>query len=1061
MTYRLNNQLLTSNRIIATFEKNLVDSEGGKARRWLGTFKRTLKTMFFADLDPKATDQQVLDALASDVRFTTGYPKLKEVLRTIFALKNDGDEAKALVKLKAIGGADWNTDTANDEFDELNTKYGYFDNATDSLRNLFAELAVTCRTIIVLFEKNNTPADTMAYNYAYKLMALYVDPDKLPTFDAISIDIDKLVKNIDSDKGHPFHEALLVKLAPLPHASELTDKVGWREFVKDNGIKAFSFLTMAAKIEGKIAEQPGGPRLLRAPNKLREAKAMAMLCHYDRAGEDCAFAKICYAYNVDECRFDQCLDYMSTGWPKKTADSMPNMVTRGTGEAEGLYWLKLPTEDKRALILGDISHCCQSIGGDAEQCIKDAVSLSDNGLYVLVKQRKIGHFELIVDGAINDKDFKIIGQFYAWKSLSGNVCLDSIECLIGEVTDAAMGDSITQFANALLDKHLDVHYVTVGRGGKTPKGLFKKAIIPEQMRQGYFYGDAEKQYWIARRVPELTEVDEQLKGYGEPFHACMMYLSEHLPPTPDMASEIGALLDKHPALSTQLTPQTLMRLMKFSHPLALSDMEPVDFITLQALSPEEAVAYPPISLGRLIWKMQPVPALPGIRLQLDGITDMTTSAADLGAVLQYLTPEQCKSVCEDMKASLPAIITSVHDFRDVLKYLTPAHCKSVCESMEGLLTKIFNSAPNFCNLLRSLTSEQCKSVCESMEGLLPKIFNSVDCCIAELERFEGMGQHRTIVFEFMNGLLPKIIKSGVEFGEVRDYLTSEQCTSLYYSMKGVLREIIKSADDFLDVHNGLQPAQGSELFKSIEDLLPKIIRSGSNFCTVLLCIEPAQRTSVFESMKGLLPDRITSAGDFRAAVQYLTSEQRQILHDSIGTHWLNIVTEVAPSFSAVKRFVDIDTACSATLLKLAQYTDNESLRPENKVMTNSAIQALTKARDSLRANHLAFIQNRVTNDNMTAREETCCNDIATILKTHIFPIRQESNLAPVLQVMLSELVETILPLAELSASISEITNRLCTVDPVVPATTAKFKVLIEKIRAKEGVRSLATIIKRR
>ncbi len=993
MTYMLNNQLLTSDRIIAAFEKNLVESEGEKARRWLGTFKRTLKTMFFAELDPNATDQQVLDALATDVRFTTGYLKLKEVLRTIFSLKNDGDKAKALVELKAIGGADWNTDTANDKFDEINTKYGYFDNATDSLRNLFAELAVTCRTIIVLFEKNNTPADTMAYDYAYKLMALYVDPTHPPTFDAISKDIDKLVKNIDSDKGHPFHEALLVKLAALPDASELTDKVGWREFVKDNGIKAFSFLTMAAKIEGKIAEQPGGPRLLRAPNKLGEAKAMAMLCHYDRAVEDYAFAEICYAYNVNECRFDQCLDYMRTGWPKKTADSMPNMVTRGTGEAGDLYWVKLPAEDKRALILGDITDCCQSIGGDAEQCVKDAVSLSDNCLYVLVKQRKKGDFQLILNSAINGKAFKIIGQAYAWKSVSGNVCLDSIECFTGEVTDEAMGDSITKFANALLNTHLGVHYVTVGRGGKTPKGLFEKAIIPEKMRQGYFYGDAEKQYWIARRVPELTEVDEQLKGYGEPFHACMMYLSEHLPPTQDMAFEIGALLDKHPALITQLTPETLMRLMKFSQPLALVDLEPVDFGALQALTLEEAAEYPPISLARLIWKGQPVPALPGIRLQLDRVSDMITSVFDFYAVLQYLTPQQCTSVYESMMAKLPDIIKSADDFHALLLYFTPQQCTGVYESMKAKLPEIIGTAANFGSVLHYLTLDQ-----------------------------------RTSVYDSMKAKLPKIIKSRFDFHALLLYLTPQQCTGV---------------------------------FESMQVLLPAMIPSCTELVSVLFHLTPLNFTSVCESMKGLLPDIIKSADDFCYLRRYLAPAECQILHDSIETHWLRILKKTDPRFGPVKRFVDIDTACSATLLKLAHYKDNESLSPENKVMTNGAIQALTKARDSLRRNHLAFIQNRVTNDNMTATEETCCNDIATILKTHIFPIRQESNLAPVLQVMLSELVQTILPLAELSASIFEIIKRFCTVDPVVLATTAKFKVLIEKIRAKEGVRSLATIIKRR
>lgn len=72
------------------------------------------------------------------------------------------------------------------------------------------------------------------------------------------------MSNIESDKGHPFHEALLVKLEPLPRATELTDLSGWQELVKKEGIKAFPFLLMAKKIEEKIAEQ-SDEKIPRAP----------------------------------------------------------------------------------------------------------------------------------------------------------------------------------------------------------------------------------------------------------------------------------------------------------------------------------------------------------------------------------------------------------------------------------------------------------------------------------------------------------------------------------------------------------------------------------------------------------------------------------------------------------------------------------------------------------------------------------------------------------------------------------------------------------------------------
>ncbi len=948
MNYMLNNQLLTSTEIIAAFDENLTTkrNKAGNELPWLGNFKKILKTMFFENLADKATDQQVLVELETDLRFTSGYPKLKQVLLTILALENEGDKAKALVALRAISASDWSADAALAAFNSFNTAYGYFDDPpAPVLLTLYTKLAISCRTMIVLFEKNNTRDDTMAYDYAYKLMALYVDPDNPPTFKAISTETDKLVKNIDNDKGHPFHQALLVELAQLPPAGELTDRAGWRKFVKENGIKAFSFLSMAKKIEEKNATRAC------APKTLEEAKAIAMLCRYARATDDPDFAQLCYANDVKEKRFNACLDYMGTVWPKKTADFMPDMVTKGTGVAEGLYWVKLPVKDKRALILGDITNCCQSIKGKAELCVKDAVSLPYNAIYVLVKQRKKGGSpHLIVDDAINDHDFKIIGQFYAWESVSGNVCLDSLECLEGEVTDVVMGDSITQFANALLDKNPDVHYVTVGRAGKTPEGLFEKTIIPEKMRQGFFYGDAKEQYCIAKRVPKLKEVSDLLKGCPEPFHACMMYLCEHFPTTPELATEIGALLDKNPDLTTQLTPDTLMTLMTFSQPLALRDMEPVDFGALQALMPEKAAEYPPISLARLIWKMQPVPSLPGIRLQLDGVTDMITSAADFGAVLQYLAPEQCTSVCEFMQAKLPDIIKSVNDFSAVLQGLGNEERISVGEAMKDLLRKIITSADDFGTVLEYLAPAQCISMCAFMQAKLPDIIKSGRDFSAVLNHLGN--EERLSVCEAMKDLLRKIITSAADFGHVMYFLTPVQRTSVCELMKDILPAIIQSMADFHYVLDFLSQEQRRSVFDLIapklsviietpddfyhvlkepltheqhtsvcDSIMPKLcvmIRSVPDFHRVLRHFTPAQRRTACEAMMTSPPKFIKSLPEFVAALKPLTPEQQIIVRESMMGSLPLIITSVAEFARVLELLTSAQRSilCESMLAKL-------------------------------------------------------------------------------------------------------------------------------------------------
>jgi hypothetical protein len=257
---------------------------------------------------------------------------LKKTLTTIFSLSDTDNQFDALHGLKTSHLIDWNVDSARVRFQALNTAYGYFDAGTPEdfrkLLSLFIKLAEACRTIIVLFERNNNLDDTLAYEYAYKLMALFVDQSDLTNteklFDAISQDTYKLLNQSDSKKGRPFHDVLLVGLQ-LPAASDITDRAGWKKFIQKEGCKAFFFLSMAEKMEQKIAEQVNEHRL-RAPKDLLEAQSIAKLCRYSHAEEDLAFAELCYSYKVSERRFNRCLNYLSSGWPKKSGDLIPDVI---------------------------------------------------------------------------------------------------------------------------------------------------------------------------------------------------------------------------------------------------------------------------------------------------------------------------------------------------------------------------------------------------------------------------------------------------------------------------------------------------------------------------------------------------------------------------------------------------------------------------------------------------------------------------------------------------------------------------------------------------------------
>ena len=562
-----------------------------------------LKEIFFEHLDKAIKDEALLEALEADERFKRDYPRLKAVLKAIFSLRDHDDKASALRHIKSLNGteesqqhldsgSDWGTAKTSEFFKRFESRYGYFSKIEkkDKLQALFTELVIACRTIIILFENNNTPEDTMAYEYAYKLMALLVEPADLnlsPSnlFDKIAVEAHKLISSVGDHKGKPFHDALQVKLA-LPDAIDISDREGWLRLIKQEGIQVSPFLAMAKKIEKKIQEMtPSKP--LRAPKTLKEASVIAMFCTYDRANEDLSFADLCYQYKVPENCFNASLDYIASCWPKKGNDSLPNLTIQGQGVAERYYWVKLPSTDKRALILGHMTDCCQSMAGDSEQCVKDGISLSDNGFYVLLKQRKKGQFSPIKDGEINENDFTLVGQSYAWKSCAGNLCLDSIECLKDGIPNLALQNLITDFATQVLLSDPTIRRVNVGRGGKTPKDLFQETSIAEKIKQGISYGDSLSQYCIAKSTQHQlntvqNEALQQLLSRCPPvFQECINYLSDYIASPIDFVEKLSMILQTHPNIVKELSPLVVQRLLIFNKHPNLEDIIPIDYEALK------------------------------------------------------------------------------------------------------------------------------------------------------------------------------------------------------------------------------------------------------------------------------------------------------------------------------------------------------------------------------------------------------------------------------------------------------------------------------------------------
>ena len=568
---------------------NLCDAiQASSALKKINSIKGCIKKIYFEGMDEQAIKDALLPQSAP---FNPAYRVLQQVLSIIFS----GIALEAMItEITALpAGEDWtpNADTLARNYERLQQQHGYFQAAdkTEGLQLLFKALVSACRKITVLIEKNNTPQDTMAYDYAYKLMAILVDENKpLPSFN----DLSKKIKNLLAPKdkapeinAKPFHDALLdLKLPDKAH-----DKAGWMALINKEGAKILPFFAMVIKLEEKTNHK--------APKTIGEAKNAAASLLYNRYSDDEEFSRLCYDYKVPEETFNAGLDFIGKPpiWPKKQTDFLPDVLIEAT--SSNYAWTKLPTDDKRGLILGKITDCCQSIGDHSGQCVQDAASLNGSGLYVLLKRKKSSTSSCKTsNGSINYGDFQIIGQSYAWISKTGNLCLDSVECLRGSITTEQLKEILIAFAEKALESNPAIKRVTLGMGGKTPQGLFPiETPLPEAISEGLFYGDASRQYLIARQPSRLTEEQIQVLNsrYQTPWIDRLLYLAEHVDNTTDFPERIVSLLAKNPSLAQTFSTNDLFTLLRFTKSPTINDLEPVNWTEVLPLG---------LSTAQLMWQ---------------------------------------------------------------------------------------------------------------------------------------------------------------------------------------------------------------------------------------------------------------------------------------------------------------------------------------------------------------------------------------------------------------------------------------------------------------------------
>ncbi|MBU0744164.1 MAG: hypothetical protein KKE11_02180 [Gammaproteobacteria bacterium] len=397
--------------------------------------------------------------------------------------------------------------------------------------NLYRQLFIFCKVVADLVGENSDAHDSLAYAHAYKMLILFGGKNLVET-----------VKNFDQYRHKYLQDSsdggfVVLNNIRLPSDGGSITLDTWREFIKLHGTKAINMFSLADVIEKKkfaMYEQDDAKENEQfmannmddmgskqrdivasghlAPNNLEDAEKTKVFLVYKRANEDRSFARVCLQYQVPEEVFNRYLD-LSKKIVLKKKDNLPNLVVDGSKIGKKGYWLvKMPINDYRAYILGQIVNTCQYVGGDSEQCVIDGLTKENNGFYVLLHETSSGNQEranLLVNGKIDYSRYEIVGQAYTWLSRAGNLVFDSWDNLRPETDDTLTSEILKDFACEVTEKpNSKISRAMIGEVGKVSR-FFEKAF-PDYAIDSYQYGDSSVQN-IVYESKRLLRVREEIK----------------------------------------------------------------------------------------------------------------------------------------------------------------------------------------------------------------------------------------------------------------------------------------------------------------------------------------------------------------------------------------------------------------------------------------------------------------------------------------------------------------------------------------------------------------------
>ncbi len=372
------------------------------------------------------------------------------------------------------------------KFIELNEEYHYFDQ--DDLI-ISSRHIVASYKMVYLYSKTyeSNVTEDEAYLRLYKLFVYFGIDEGINPFKKCDNFCKRYIHIRTYLRTGFIHELVLCN---IPKYSPEMDIESWRDFIANHGIKALHIFQSAADVQ----------RLLgRVPQTVPEANKAYSNFVYKKGHENKEMAELFAGYFLPEMIFNRCLQLELV---RKQDDLLPDVKIDGAQIGHpNYYFIKLPAHDVRGYILGHITNCCQSIGGNAEACVIDGKMDNDKGFYVLLKKSNGNQTEPFVAGKINYADFYIVGQGFAWLSMHDNLVIDSWENLRPESENPIIVAFLTKFSEIIAAKFPAIERLLIGAGGRTPKFYTdqKKAISEVPKKSLELYSDTANQVAIWER----------------------------------------------------------------------------------------------------------------------------------------------------------------------------------------------------------------------------------------------------------------------------------------------------------------------------------------------------------------------------------------------------------------------------------------------------------------------------------------------------------------------------------------------------------------------------------